>query len=89
MVVGFVLAAHVVALHVHREYLADLLDTVGVVHTANESGAVKGRMSLGIGQHVEHRIDGRGDGSFDRDLLVVAHTCTVPHKPASLNKHDL
>jgi hypothetical protein len=77
VIVGLVLATHVITLHVHREHLADLLYPIGVVDAADKPRAVERLVSRGIGEDVENRIDGRRNGSFDSDL-VVAHTSTLP-----------
>ena len=78
MVVGLVLAAHVVALHVHGEHLANLLDPIGVVHAADEPRTIELLVPLRVGENVENCVDGRIDGAFDCDLRVFAHAPTLP-----------
>jgi hypothetical protein len=78
VVVGLVFAAHVVALHVHGEHLADFLDSVRVVHAPDEPGAVQFQVAFRVGEDVENRVDGRLDGAFHSDFRVVAHGSTLP-----------
>ena len=78
MVIGLVLPTHVIALHIHREHIADFLYPIGVVNTADESRTIEHLMALRIGEDVEYRLSGRGNRTFYSDLCVVAHTPTLP-----------
>lgn len=70
-----------IALHVHREDVADTLDAVGVVDAADEPRAIERRVSVRVGQHIEDGIGGCRDGSLNCDLVVRAHLGIVPRPP--------
>src|SRR5699024_2505085 len=70
-VVGAVVAAHGVAVHVHHELLADLVDPLGVVGAAHGAGAVELMVPSRQREQVEHLLGGDVDGAGDGQVGLV------------------
>ena len=83
VVLGAVLATHMLALHVHGEHVADLLDPVGLEVAADEAGAVQAGVILRIGQELEDFGRRVVDHALDGDVRGFAHDSTVPAAAAS------